>query len=126
MIWGDMLRIGNLAVKYPYNLIMKVTKIKKFASCARQKKYPRCCTKSGSSGDAALAEQAAELSAQAAKLAKCGNRRIYHTSYTGNRSSGVNGPCSGTYVHGGNMYVRVPSAQVICTARLSGDGKTLR
>lgn len=93
--------------------------------------------------DEALATQAAELSAQAAKLAKCGNCRIYHTSYTGNGSSGVSGPCSvtfpgtplfvavngmscsATYVYGGNMYVQVPSAQVICTASLSGDGKTL-
>ena len=32
--------------------------------------------------DAVLAEQAADLSAQAVKLAKCGNCQLYYTTYT--------------------------------------------
>ena len=36
--------------------------------------------------DAVLAEQAADLSAQAVKLAKCGNCQLYYTTYTGTGS----------------------------------------
>ena len=47
--------------------------------------------------DAALAEQAADLSAQAVKLAKCGNCEIYTTSYDGTGGYGVDAPNSLTF-----------------------------
>ena len=47
--------------------------------------------------DAVLAEQAADLSAQAVKLAKCGNCQIYTTSYTGNGSYDASSPNSITF-----------------------------
>ena len=42
--------------------------------------------------DAVLAEQAADLSAQAVKLAKCGNCQLYYTTYTG--TSNWNNDCT--------------------------------
>ena len=47
--------------------------------------------------DAVLAEQAADLSAQAVKLAKCGNCQSYTTSYTGNGSYDASSPNSITF-----------------------------
>ena len=47
--------------------------------------------------DAVLAEQAADLSAQAVKLAKCGNCEIYTTSYTGNGNYDESSPNSITF-----------------------------